>query len=110
MIKKSLIFLFVTLVLVNTLSAEILIQPMNVSVKKNIQSDFYLNISNTYNFDVYNLELNNLNGFIFPSINISAGSNVLIPFSVKTNYSFDGNLISNVKFKYLANIPEAITT
>lgn len=94
----------------NFVSAEIILSPINISVSKGVENSFSINISNNYDFDIYKLTFSNLEGFTFPEINILKKTSQTINFIVKTNYSYDGFINSNVKFRYKASIPEDITT
>jgi|GEM_PF-5300647 len=104
--------LVLVLLFCQLVNASISIQPeiLNVSVIKNIETSFQMNITNTYGFDIYNLKFYGLEGFTFPEINISSGSTSQVNFNVNTNYSFEGIKTSNVNFKYFGSIPEDITT
>ena len=109
--NKFIILVF-SIFLINLVNASILIipSPLNISVSKNIETSFQMNITNNYGFNIYNLKFYNLEGFTFPEINISSGSTSQVNFNVKTNYSFEGVKTANVNFKYFGSIPEEITT
>ncbi len=104
--------LILSIILLPLINASISIEPsqLNISINKDSEQSFKINITNYYDFDIYNLTFSNLSGFNFPEINIPKNTAKEITFVVKTNYSYDGIINSNVNFKYLANIPEEITT
>lgn len=108
--KLTYLFFLIVVFNLNFASAEIIFSSLNINVSKGIEQSFSINITNNYDFDIYKLTFSNLNGFIFPEINIPKKTSQTIQFSVKTNYSFDGVINSDVKLRYKASIPEDITT
>ena len=106
--KKVLIFLLVILLSMNLINGSLIISPnpLEISTKLNEASSHNLTITNNYNFTIMSFEFTNLTGFTFPTITINANETKTIDFTVKRNDLVSQNILSEVSFKYLVEIPE----
>lgn len=92
---------------ISSVSAELLISPnpIDIDVKMNTQTNFTLNLTNTFPFRISNLEFGNLSGFTFPDVVLDPNETQIITFGVTQSEVKTVSINSEVKFKYIVDIP-----
>lgn len=104
--------MLVLMLLMTTVSAELLISPSpQIGVKLNEEKTFSLNLTNTFEFRIQSIQFSPIDGFTFPTnITIEPNQTKTIDFKVKRTTIESKTLSSNVSFKYIKDIPEHAMT
>lgn len=85
--------------------------PANFSVQVNTAKSYSITVKNDLTFPIMDLTFSNLTDFKFDNITvISPNETKTIPLTITAPQSFSGIINSKVQFKYIVDIPQAITT
>lgn len=109
---KILLGIFITIFLLNLVSAELIMSPnpLNVNTKINEEETFTLTLQNTFDFIIEDFSFKNLSGFIFPNIILQPNETKNIEIKVNRPDNIFTTIISKVSFNYLVDIPSETKT
>src|SRR3990167_7489938 len=104
---KKLLFLFIFLLLLNTVKSELIITPQTLSIEVNIneEKNVTFELYNNFSFPIYNIEFSDVSDIVFNNINVlDVNQTVTTTLKIKTTTSYNQQKTSNIKFNYLSNI------
>lgn len=109
---KKIITIILAIFLISFVSADLIITPntFNIDVKRGEIGYISFNLSNTFNFNIFNFEFKDLTGFTFPNITLEPNQTVYVTSTILRNDLFSGAIESDVSFKYLVDIPNTPQT
>lgn len=112
MSRNKIFLVFIGIFLLSSINANLITTSQEVTVNVNEAQNFTTTIFNNYTFDIYDLTFPELEakGFTFPKIDIPKNTSKTFSYKVQTTESYYGNINSKVKFNFLINLPEEITT
>lgn len=104
--------LLLLLLVLKLVAAELIIaeNPVDLEIKKNDKSNFYIELTNTFDFKLEQFQFPNLTGFEFPEFEIDVGETKEIEYSVLREEAGEFELKSRITFIYLVDLPEGIQT
>jgi len=114
MYKKILLFVFIGIFLLATISATVSIfpSPLDTSITVGKTETYTITVNNSFDFSVFNFQFGDLetHGFSFPDIYVNSTSSESFEISVTPTNSLIELLNNKIEFNYFADIPEQITT
>ncbi len=104
----KLFLLLITLLIITTVSSQLVItpNPIPISTKIGIQTTHNITLTNNHPFTIQNFQFSNLTGFTFPNITLESNQTKTFNFKTIINELKSESIQSIVKFRYLVDIPE----
>ena len=97
---KKVIFLFIFLLLINTVKGELIITPQTLSIEVNIneEKNVSFELYNNFSFPIYNIEFSDISDVVFNNINVlDINQTITTTLKVKTPTAYNQQKTSNIK-------------